>query len=264
MAGNQSLIVEIKSVSEEGSFSGLLSTYGNVDEAGDICEPGCFDRTVAESGIRRPFLWQHDQREPIGHLNIVDTKDALSIEGKFNLDTQRGREGYSLLKNGDIDGLSIGYIAKEYHYDEKGIRHLTDVELFEGSLVSIPCNPQARAQAKARRMEIMSVFAECKFLTLLSDEDRSKALAELDAIWERKSSECSGDDKPEEKEMDDPEDDDPEEERMDDDSEEELPDDESKSMDQDETADEADDDDFKKLCGELRKTLDEIISKLEA
>ena len=43
-----------------------------------------------------------------------------------------------------------------------------------------------------------------------------------------------------------------------------MPDDESKSMDQDETADEADDDDFKKLCGELRKTLEEIISKLEA
>ena len=260
MAGYQGhMMAEIKSASEEGNFEGVLSTYGNIDAAGDVCEPGCFDKTVAEDGPRRPFLWQHDQSEPIGHLEITDTQSALMVKGKINLDTQRGREGWSLLKNGDINGLSIGYITRDYSYDENGVRHLLDVQLLEGSLVSVPCNNLARAQAKSRRLSMMSRFAECKFLSLLSPEQRDKALAELDEIWESKA--CG--DGPDEKKAG-MEDDEPD---MDDDSSEGNDPDDGKDPEEKENnpADEAEDEDEMKMTiRKMADDLDTILSKLEA
>ena len=149
------LYLEVKAVPEgtgtvPGAFDGTLSTYGNVDLVGDVCEKGCFDETLELNGPHRPMLWQHDDGEVIGSFDIVATKDSLDIDGSFNLDVQRGREGHSLLKRGDINGLSIGYRALDYYYDSDGIRHLTAVDLLEGSLVTFPANTLARAQAKSR------------------------------------------------------------------------------------------------------------------
>ena len=173
-------MVEVKAGQEDGTFSGLLSTYGNLDAVGDICEKGCFDRTIRERGIKRPLLWQHDQSQPIGSFIVSSADDALSIEGRFNMDVARGREAYALLKAQDIDGLSIGYIARDYDYDSQGVRHLKDVDLLEGSLVTIPANDLARAQAK--RLDIMSKYARMESLKRLTESQRKAILAELDGL----------------------------------------------------------------------------------
>lgn len=179
----QERIIEVKASPETpGAFKGVLSTYGNVDDVGDVCEKGCYDRTIRERGIKRPYLWQHDQKEPIGSFVITSSDADLSIEGRFNMDVAKGREGYALLKAEDITGLSIGYVARDYYYDEKGIRHLTDVDLLEGSLVTIPANSLAQAQAKAGRMEKMSRFAQMQSLRGLTEEQRKAVLTELDSI----------------------------------------------------------------------------------
>ena len=176
----QGRMVEVKAGQEDGTFSGLLSTYGNLDAVGDICEKGCFDRTIRERGIKRPLLWQHDQSQPIGSFIVSSADDALSIEGRFNMDVARGREAYALLKAQDIDGLSIGYIARDYDYDSQGVRHLKDVDLLEGSLVTIPANDLARAQAK--RLDIMSRYARMESLKGLTESQRKAILAELDGL----------------------------------------------------------------------------------
>lgn len=176
----QGRMVEVKAGQEDGTFSGLLSTYGNLDAVGDICEKGCFDRTIRERGIKRPLLWQHDQSQPIGSFIVSSADDALSIEGRFNMDVARGREAYALLKAQDIDGLSIGYIARDYDYDSQGVRHLKDVDLLEGSLVTIPANDLARAQAK--RLDIMSKYARMESLKGLTESQRKAILAELDGL----------------------------------------------------------------------------------
>lgn len=179
------LYTEVKAVPEDasqpGAFKGILSTYGNLDLVGDICDAGCFDASIKSDGTRRPMLWQHREDEPIGSFDVVSTDKSLDIEGSFNLDTQRGREAYSLLKRGDVTGLSIGYMAEDYSYDDDGVRHLKQVKLLEGSLVTFPANPLAQAQAKSRRLK-MSRYAKCAFLAKMSEEDRNAALAELDAL----------------------------------------------------------------------------------
>lgn len=234
--------LEHKSGAEDGSFTGVLSTYGNIDEVGDICEAGCFDRSIEVSGTTRPLLWQHNPEEPIGHFEIMSTEGALTISGKFNLDTQRGREAYSLLRNGDIDGLSIGYRATDYTYDQDGIRHLKEVDLLEGSFVTFPANVLARAQAKSRRLARMSKFAEMKFLTKMSEEDRAAALAELDAL-EEEEQDGKSDNKPDDNE-------DPKKEEGEDKS----------SCDDDDDPDETtEDDDVMEFIRDLRKGCDRIL-----
>ena len=166
-----------------GRFEGDLSTYGNMDLGGDVCEAGCFDRTVAEQGPHRTLLWQHHEDMPIGSFDVVSTEGTLRIKGEFNLDTQYGKEAHSLLTHGDACGLSIGYNCRDYRYDDSGVRHLLDLDLIEGSFVTFPMNQQARAwPRKSRRHARMSRYASCEFLKAMSDEERNAALAELDEL----------------------------------------------------------------------------------
>ena len=151
MTERKSVILDVKA-SEDGGFNGVLSTYGNVDLVGDVCDPHCFDLSVKERGTKRTLLWQHDQGEPIGSFHVTDTVNHLAVEGRFNLNVQRGREAHALLKAGDVGGLSIGYRVKDY-YHQDGVRHLKDVDLMEGSFVTFPANPLAYAEAKNMETE---------------------------------------------------------------------------------------------------------------
>lgn len=177
----------IKALPEDPSsmrraFEGDLSTYGNIDLGGDVCEAGCFDQDIAVNGSHRPLLWQHMSNEPIGSFNVVSTDGTLRIKGEIDLNTPYGPAAYSLLSHKDIDGLSIGYNATDYSYDRDGVRHLLQMELMEGSIVTFPMNPKARAEAKSRRHARMSRYARCDFLKSMSEEERAQALAELDEM----------------------------------------------------------------------------------
>lgn len=172
-------ITDFKS-DNNGSFSGVLSTYGNVDFVGDICMPGCFDNSVAEKGTKRPMLWQHDPGEPIGSFDIVDTKDNLSIAGRFNLDVMRGRDAHSLLKAGDINGLSIGFRLKDYAYDGDGHRLIKSVDLMEGSFVTFPANPMAYAEAKSMAGNIRAEISALETVKGLDDAVRHRLMKAID------------------------------------------------------------------------------------
>ena len=196
------MIPEIKSFSQEGNdgvFQGILSTYGNVDLVGDICEPGCFDATIAARGLKDfPLRREHDPSRSIGTFDIIESSDALRIEGHICLSTQDGHDTWELMKfrNGAaLNGLSIGYYAKRFHYDQDGIRHLDEVELMEGSIVADPANPEARIPArKSRRLARMSRYAKCEFLKSLTEEQRNQALSELDRLDEEDGKEAPAED----------------------------------------------------------------------
>lgn len=177
------LVMEVKSddSTAEGTFSGILSTYGNVDGVGDICEPGCFDKSVLQNP-KMPLLWQHDAKEPIGSFEVVSTEGALRIAGRINLGVSRGREAHALLKAGDIRGLSIGYAVKLADYDAQGIRHLKEVILDEGSLVTFPANQLAMVtEAKALEVSEMDIDEIRDALSSLTDEQRDEILKQLQA-----------------------------------------------------------------------------------
>jgi len=142
---NKDFRLDIKSLSEDGTFEGVLSVYNVVDLGGDLIEPGAFTKTIAENGGVVPMLWQHDTTEPIGSLEVTDNGKEIGVKGRLVLAVQQAREAYELIKLRVIRGLSIGYrvIPGKSEY-KKGIRHITELQLFEGSIVTFPMLPVAQ------------------------------------------------------------------------------------------------------------------------
>jgi HK97 family phage major capsid protein/HK97 family phage prohead protease len=132
---------ELKNLDEAGKFSGYLAVFGNVDQGNDRIEKGAFARTL-NAKSRFPLLWQHRMDEPVGGLSAKEDERGLLIEGELNLDVQRGKEAYALLKKGDISGLSIGYDAVKWEM-QSGVRALKEIKLYEGSIVTFPMNTEA-------------------------------------------------------------------------------------------------------------------------
>ena len=154
----QQLSIQIKSIAEDGTFEGLLSPYGNVDNGGDVVDAGAFVKTLKEHGNTVPMLWQHDQKCPIGSLTLDDRADGLYCSGKFILDIPEAKQAYLLLKAQVIKGLPIGYTAIKSAMVE-GVRHLKEVRLYEGSVVTFPMNELATVSS-VKSMELKGDFTE--------------------------------------------------------------------------------------------------------
>ena len=92
MKQKQRMRLEIKEISAEGSFEGLLSPYGIVDGGADVVEPGAYTKTLNDHGNTVPMLWQHKTDVPIGELVLEDRPDGLWCKGKL-LRSSRRRSG---------------------------------------------------------------------------------------------------------------------------------------------------------------------------
>ena len=140
----QAFSFEVKSLSDLGQFSGLASTYNNVDQGGDAVMQNAFQRTLSESGKQRPLLWQH--REPIGLVTLHDSPAGLVADGQLSMGVQLAKDAYQLLKDGVIRGMSIGYLTIKDQVSG-GVRQLLELKLFEVSLVTFPANEMATVTA---------------------------------------------------------------------------------------------------------------------
>lgn len=135
-----------KAVRDDGTFTGYASKFGVIDSYRDIVAPGAFKSSLeARPAHRVKMLWQHDASQPIGVWDTMgEDKQGLVATGRLALDTVKGREAYSLMKMGAVDGLSIGFITKTEEMDrQSGIRTLKSVNLMEVSLVTFPANAEA-------------------------------------------------------------------------------------------------------------------------
>lgn len=150
---NRSLSLELKALEEKdglGTFEGHAAVFGNVDSYGDVIEPGAFLRTIqhrmgATGKADFPILFNHDPMEPIGvTLEVAEDEKGLAVKGELNLNVQRGREVYALLKQGAMRGLSIGYRTIKADVDAAGVRRLKEIQLFEWSPVVFPANELAQ------------------------------------------------------------------------------------------------------------------------
>jgi HK97 family phage prohead protease len=134
---------EVKELTDTGKFSGLASVYNVIDQGSDLVEPGAFQKSIQQSGKDRPLLWRHDA--PIGMVELRDTPTALEVFGRLSLGIQLAKDTLTLLKDGVVKGLSIGY--QTIRSNEVGdVRHLTECKLWEVSLCPFPMNEFALVQ----------------------------------------------------------------------------------------------------------------------
>lgn len=129
---------------EKGIFSGYGAVFSNVDSGGDIIEPGAFTKTIAEGVGRVKILSGHNESLlPIGiPLELREDAKGLFIKAKIS-DTTLGKDVKTLIQDGVLCELSIGYDPVTFEYDADGIRHLKEVKLWEISVVTWAMNEEA-------------------------------------------------------------------------------------------------------------------------
>ncbi|MFD2739880.1 HK97 family phage prohead protease [Sulfitobacter aestuarii] len=139
-------------VSDGVEISGYASLFGEVDQGGDVVAPGAYAASLgalAAAGRCVKMLWQHDPGQPIGVWEEVrEDGRGLWVKGRILDSVAGGREAAALVGAGAIDGLSIGYRTVRADKDAKGRRLLSELELWEVSLVTFPMLPRARVGAK--------------------------------------------------------------------------------------------------------------------
>lgn len=140
-------------------ISGYASLFGAQDQGGDVVEKGAYAKSLA-AGRRVKMLWQHDPREPIGIWDEVrEDGNGLFVKGRLLDSVSRAREAAALIEAGAIDGLSIGYRTVRAQKDDRGRRLLSEVELWEVSLVTFPMLPEARVEAREAKTGDLSDLA---------------------------------------------------------------------------------------------------------
>ena len=144
----------VRTTDADGVFEGYASLFGVADLGRDVVMPGAFAdslRRRGAAGIR--LLWQHDPSEPIGRwLSIAEDARGLRVRGRLNLAVERAREIHALLREGAVDGLSIGFrVLRARPERATGLRHLEALDLWEISLVTFPMLPDARVSAVKRQ-----------------------------------------------------------------------------------------------------------------
>jgi HK97 family phage prohead protease len=135
-----------KSLGEQADGSveikGLASTNSQ-DRAGDVIEVEAWTKGGVDNYLQNPIvLYNHNHDKPIGRAKAVRTVDnGLEFTAKIS---KAAGEITELIKDGVLGAFSVGFRVKDAdHIPDTGGLRIKDAELFEVSVVSVPCNQGA-------------------------------------------------------------------------------------------------------------------------
>jgi HK97 family phage prohead protease len=123
-------------------IKGSASTNG-LDRAGDIIESGAWTKGGLENFKNNPIiLFNHNYDKPIGRAKDLQvTENGLEISAKIS---KAAGDVTQLIKDGVLGAFSVGFKVKDADYmTETDGYKIKDAELFEVSVVSVPCNQGA-------------------------------------------------------------------------------------------------------------------------
>ena len=139
----------LNAVDTDGVFEGYASLFGEADLGKDVVMPGAFGDSLRKRGATEVrLLWQHDPAQPIGRwLSIAEDRRGLRVRGRLNLAVERARDIHALMREGAVDGLSIGFRVERARAERPtGLRRLEKLDLWEISVVTFPMLPGARVE----------------------------------------------------------------------------------------------------------------------
>lgn len=156
---------------EDGSVMvrGMASTV-DFDRAGDSIVADAWTKGGLGNFEKNPvILFNHDHNKPIGRATkVTPTGDGLHMEAKIS----KHAECANLIKDGVLGAFSVGFRVKDADYvkETDGLM-IKDAELFEVSVVSVPCN-QAATFSLAKSFDSKQDYEDFK-KTFKSEEDSS-------------------------------------------------------------------------------------------
>ena len=147
---------------EDGSVKirGMASTT-EFDRAGDSISADAWTKGGLKNFEKNPIiLFNHDYNRPIGRATgLKATENGLEMEAKIS---KAAKDVVDLVKDGVLGAFSVGFRVKDADYLEEtdGLR-IKDAELFEVSVVSVPCN-QTATFSLAKSFDSMSEYEDFK------------------------------------------------------------------------------------------------------
>jgi HK97 family phage prohead protease/HK97 family phage major capsid protein len=135
---------ETKSV-KKGSKALKIAGYANTitkDRAGDVVTAQAWAKGVDNYRRNPVLLYQHKHDAPIGRVEkITVDKKGIFVEANVSEAAERSHGIQTLIKDGALKSFSVGFRVKDGKYNrEDDSMMITDVELMEISVVSVPCN----------------------------------------------------------------------------------------------------------------------------
>lgn len=145
---HKSVPTEFKADMQKRRIEGYASTFGNVDHGGDVVLPGAYTKTLAEDMPAGRIKVKRNHQIAIGKpVHAEQDQKGLLTVSQIS-DTPLGNETLTLVQDGVIDSMSIGYRAEEKAYgtrDGKKVRELKTLRLSEWSFLDEPpMNEDAR------------------------------------------------------------------------------------------------------------------------
>lgn len=130
---------------EEGSVSieGYASTIDK-DRVGDIILSEAWTKDGGLESFRKNpiLLFNHNYDKPIGKADNIEVDDK-GLKIKAFISKAAGEVG-QLIKDGILKTFSVGFRIKDAFYDSNNdIYYIKSAELYEVSVVSVPCNQDA-------------------------------------------------------------------------------------------------------------------------
>lgn len=122
-------------------FAGYAALFDRRDAGRDVIRKGAFARSLAERAEPIPLFWQHRPDQRIGWVERA-AEDGRGLRVIACIDNPDGGAA-AALRRGAVTGLSFGYRARAFTRDAAG-RELSEVDLFEVSLVTCPMQHGAR------------------------------------------------------------------------------------------------------------------------
>lgn len=193
-----------------GEIEGYAAGIHNIDRAGDMILPGAFADDLPRFMSEGVVCWQHDWADPIG-TPVEAREDSFGLWTKSRISkTSRGVDAMTLIRDGVIKKMSIGYRVQDYEavnragllaylatttleesrkagivsaFDELGFGSLfllKKIKLYEYSPVSVPANPNAII-TDAKSLTGLT-FAQHSDAVLTAVEGLTERIAEITAL----------------------------------------------------------------------------------
>ena len=144
---------EFKAVDDESRIIAGLASTKFEDRMEEIIEPSAYKKSLRSFVKNGVILAFHDSRRPVGtpvEASITDV--GLHLKVKIGEGTQETEEAWQNIKQKMIKAFSVGFRTLKSKWVEvkaaaeevpRKIRVITDLELYEVSIVTIPANRQS-------------------------------------------------------------------------------------------------------------------------
>lgn len=184
------LLATVKDVHEDEE-SGKLTIEGfanttSKDRMGDVIPSGAWKKPGALDNYKKNpiVLAFHNHSMPVGKCVDLEVRDNQGLYVKCEISSAEEKI-YRLIKEGVLKTFSVGFMIKDAEYNsEMDTFLITEVELFEISVVSVPAN-QDSTFSVAKTLKNSGDFQELKKQFIHKDNGEDNMSIDLEKFQEQ-------------------------------------------------------------------------------